>query len=255
MIYELHKPSDNGTSTWLRWLGCPRAAAWHERDRGNPHVNSLGNRAMQIGTVGHALLDLYHRTGVCEERVAFTNHDGLPELFDAGVIDEGVRVAQGYAKQRTATHFGSYVASELTLDSDDITCAVTGSVANSWSGRVDLIAGTTLVDWKFVGRFGETQRARYSDSLQIRAYMLAAAAAGYEITRGVACLISTTKEVRIEEIEIPFPSRREIAMIHGVFRDINRIREERRDEVNITMCHDSWGKPCEFYSTCNRIGG
>lgn len=252
MIYELHKPSNNGTSSWLEWLDCPLKASLRRQAKSDPGAPpNWGSRPMQIGTVGHALLDCYHR-GIYDTEIKFIDWENEPVDFGDGVVDEAIRVVNAYVDAHEIGHWGAVLGTEVTFDSDACSAAATGSPLRGWSGRADMICDGTLIDWKFVGRFGEAARARYSNSMQVRCYMLAARAAGYEIERGVIVLLSTTKEPRFEYVEIPFPSRREVVQIHATFEHIAKVRAERSHEANPNRCFDSYGSVCEFFDTCRR---
>jgi hypothetical protein len=272
-IYELHQPSTNGTSSWLTYLECPRRARLSAESRAQG-FSSLGSTAQQVGTITHAYLDLYH-TGRLDVRdvslidsMCFRSwgvgssgvnlwHTG--EAISTEVLSEARRVFKAYAQIRPPDYWGSHNIAELTLGASPAEReATTGDAANDWSGRIDLLSGEqggtyVVVDHKALSRLDANSRVSYAHSLQLKCYMLAAAAQGYEISHGIINAVIKTKEVKVEEVQVAFPNKRERDEIYAFFRHVNVIRTQRKDEVNISKCFDFWGN-CPYLQSCDRIG-
>jgi hypothetical protein len=266
--YFLHEPSLNGTSSWLTWLDCPRKARLNLELR-TAGISGVGSPAQQLGTLGHAYVDVYHVGKVGNFSLQFKSwgesgglnlwHTGEP--IDVKLQDEAKRIFKAYTFLRSWDHFGDENESEVSVgDVEESRELATGSAENNWSGRLDLVSKKNgsyiVVDHKFLASSpSSVSIIQYQKSMQIRCYLLALSAVRENVSHGIVNIVVKTKDVKVEEIKVEFPNRRERDEIYSVFRLINKIKRERSDEVNINRCFDYFQLcPHLEYANCNRTG-
>jgi hypothetical protein len=282
--YQLHPPTEEGTSSRIKWLDCPRQAYFDSLRRkawdasGNSEdfeYDHDEDDKLDIGTLFHAGAELYHSgtwsgEGVFSECVRILGKDSRPSVWldgaeiSEGVLSEASRLLAFYVNETPRDHFGHLVGTEILLGGEaqpDVMREVTGSYDLKWTGRVDALFSTeahargscVVVDHKTAASTDKLASIKYKNDMKMRAYMIAARVVGYDVKQACMNIVVKTKVPKIERILIDFPTRGQIAELHSFFAHTEKIKRERYFECNTNRCFD-WHRACRYLANaqCNR---
>lgn len=233
-----------GIGSWMVWLGCPRQAALAAERSKSGLTGQIG---LDVGTVGHALLELYYYRAMRQGAAAadridtslikWTDPAGHPQTYQDEVYREADRAFRAYRLRHPANEFGKPVEVERMYTLTDFYGVPTFTFRPDLEVKLTRSralalglheAGYYLVDHKFYGWQKEDENDRLLADLRFTAYHLA-----YERTyprrklQGIIPnIIYKTKTIDFNRPFIPPPGKTEVARLQHALTLAARVREE-----------------------------
>ena len=279
--------SGNGVSYWKGWMSCCRAALLKEKEREAQDPKKplpLPKKpALLVGTIAHALLDLYYKLpkakalAIDTTAVMWADESGRPLDLNDEARGDAEAIFRAYRTQYAPDELGEVLGTEVQLDGEDI-CEAVGF--SPFSTKPDLIVraspatvrewrhsrgieekpGIWLVDHKTDGMSRENRAQSYIDEIQFTGQMLAVAKRypRWKIRGLLVNVLGKQARPKFETIVVPFPNEKRAEILRAFLAEanVNRMRALRPGggvaPCNVLYCHNTYNDDCPYLKRCPR---
>jgi hypothetical protein len=227
-------------------MRCPRLA-WYDEHTDKPKIISGGGQL--CGSIAHAFVEIYsaHDANFDPEDVLFVPPEGWE--FPADFIVQRAEAERMFAayKRKFAPNLGGKLiwaekSFELVHNDVKLTAKLDACYELPERNDLDVPAGTYIVDYKFLGKFGAAEAAAYARSPQAAWYRYIAWFHG-ENPNGFLFLVGVkTKVPRFEVVKFEGYNS---AALAELMDNMTKLSSQQRTY----QCSSAWGN-CSYMKQC-----
>lgn len=281
MIYYTLEAGGSGHASgihyYMDFVKCPHRARMNEASKLTRTDVLSNNEYFQIGTLYHALLELFYKPASLDnpDVVVFRDGAGVTVTPEDKCLREAQRMFKAYKKVFRADEFEVVEQEECYPKNEEQAALIEQALGiRPFTFKPDMIVrcetkpdcaneyafepGYYMVDHKTAGRRDEHRLITRENSLQFQTYMAAWNALFPDrAVKGLLCRVGyKLKEPTFETIFVPAPTEFVLNGLRSWFEHVNAIRNAMPDWANLANCETANKmSPCYYLTskTCKRF--